>query len=92
MNKTNTHNQLKIYIDGELQVPSITERVASSAGNIAVTALKALGSSVTRVVEECATNVQLDLYDASHGSHLRHEYFVHKRELAEVAMRKELGL
>jgi len=90
--KTNNLPNFQIYQDGEhIQAP-VLERVASTAGTIAVTALQGLGRAVSRVVGECATHVELDLYDLQNGTNLRSEYVEQKRQLATMAMRERVGL
>lgn len=79
MKQTQTLENFHIYENGELQQPNVLERTADIAGNVAVTAVRALGASVGRVVGECATAVSLSLHDAQEGTQLHAEWCAKRR-------------
>lgn len=54
--------------------------------------LAAATAPIASKMAEVALNVEMDMHDYKHGTHVRQEYFQHKRELATAALRGEIGL
>lgn len=81
----------EIRINGELQTPTITERTIGLVSHVGAFSL-ALTEKMITSTSEAFKPVVLDIFDARHNTNLRAEYFARKRQLAEAAMREEVGL
>ncbi len=84
--------QLEVLRDGQPDAEYVRKQRIAKAGNMLVIATENVTEALRRGLGELTTNIELNVYDSLHGTHLQQERNEQRRAAELAALREQHGI